>query len=29
MDLTGANRVLADLEETPLSEHDYLPVRAA
>ena len=27
--LDRLNRVLADLGETPLSEHDYLPVRAA
>jgi len=27
--LDRVNRVLADLGETPLSEHDYLPVRAA
>jgi hypothetical protein len=27
--LERVNRVLADLGETPLSEHDYLPVRAA
>jgi hypothetical protein len=27
--LERLNRVLADLGETPLNEHDYLPVRAA
>jgi hypothetical protein len=27
--LDRLNRLLADLGETPLSEHDYLPVRAA
>jgi hypothetical protein len=27
--LDRLNRVLTDLGETPLSEHDYLPVRAA
>jgi hypothetical protein len=27
--LERLKRVLADLGETPLSEHDYLPVRAA
>jgi hypothetical protein len=27
--LDRLNRVLADLGETPLNEHDYLPVRAA
>ena len=27
--LARLNGVLADLGETPLSEHDYLPVRAA
>jgi hypothetical protein len=27
--LERLNRALADLGETPLSEHDYLPVRAA
>ncbi|PYQ86913.1 MAG: hypothetical protein DMG03_06470 [Acidobacteria bacterium] len=25
----GLNRLLSELGETPLSEHDYLPVRAA
>jgi uncharacterized protein YuzE len=29
MPLDRVNRVLADPGETPLSEHDYLPVRAA
>jgi hypothetical protein len=27
--LDRLNRLLADLGETPLNEHDYLPVRAA
>ena len=27
--LDRLNRLLADLGETPLSEHDYVPVRAA
>ena len=27
--LVRLNRLLADLGETPLSEHDYVPVRAA
>ena len=27
--LDRLNRLLADLSETPLNEHDYLPVRAA
>jgi len=27
--LDRLNRLLSELGETPLSEHDYLPVRAA